>query len=255
MRAVLAIAGNTFREAIRDRVLYLFLGFAIVLLMATKVFGMLTVGDEGRVIKDIGLAGIQFFSMLIAVMMSVTLISREVDNRTIFNILAKPVRRWQFLVGKYLGLLATLAANLALMVVVLVAMVALYQRELDLGLAFGGFMVLVEMSVIAAFATLFSVLTKPILGSVMTLAVWVIGHLTEDIWQLTQHVEDRVGQAMIAGLYYLLPNLERFNFKVEIVHDLAVQPAAVAWALAYAALFTTLVMTLACFQLERRDLM
>jgi ABC-type transport system involved in multi-copper enzyme maturation permease subunit len=255
MRAVLAIAGNTFREAIRDRVLYLFLGFALLLLVGTKIFGMLTVGDEGKVIKDIGLAGVQLFSMLIAVMMSVTLISREVDNRTIFNILAKPVERWQFLVGKYLGLLATLAANLGLMVFVLVVVVVVYQHELDLLLVFGGVMVLLEMTVVAAFATLFAVLTKPILGSVMTLAVWVIGHLSADLWQLTRHVEDQVARGLVAVVYYLLPNLERFNFKTEIVHALPIPLAAVAWAVLYAALFAALVMTLACFQLGRRDLM
>ena len=253
MRAVLAIAGNTFREAIRDRVLYLFLGFALLLLVGTKVFGMLTVGDEGKVIKDIGLAGIQLFSMLIAVMMSVNLISREVDNRTIFNILAKPVQRWQFLVGKYLGLLATLAANLGLMVLVLVVVVV-YQRELDLLLVFGGAMVLLEMTVVAAFATLFAVLTRPILGSVMTLSVWVIGHLSADLWQLTRHVEDDAVRGLVAVVYYLLPNLERFNFKTEIVHALPIPAAAVTWAVLYAALFAALVMTLACFQLGRRDL-
>ncbi len=112
MRAVRAIAINTFREAIRDRILYLFVGFAVVLVVSTKLFGMLTVGDEAKIIKDIGLASMQFFSMLIAVMMSMLLVSREVDSRTVFNVLAKPVRRWQFLLGKYLGLVAIVAANL-----------------------------------------------------------------------------------------------------------------------------------------------
>jgi hypothetical protein len=86
MRAVWAISANTFREAIRDRILYLFVSFAVVMVVGTKFFGMLTVGDEAKIVKDIGLASMQFFSMLIAVMMSMILISREVDNRTVFNI-------------------------------------------------------------------------------------------------------------------------------------------------------------------------
>ena len=216
MRSIIAIAHNTFREAIRDRVLYLFLGFGIALLVTTKIFGMLTVGSEGKVIKDFGLAGIQFFCMLISVTMSITLISREVEHRTIFNILAKPVRRWQFLLGKYFGLLATIAANLALMTLILIFVVWVYEHELDLRLVFSSAMVLMEMAIVAAFATLFAVSTKPILGSVFTLSIFIIGHVSEDIWELTRHIGDSSLNVVITVVYYLLPNLERFNFKTEI---------------------------------------
>jgi len=254
VRAVAAIAANTFREAVRDRVLYLFLGFAALLLMSSKLFGMLTVGDEGKVIKDIGLTGIQFFSMLIAVMMSVLLISREVETRTVFNILAKPVKRWQFLIGKYFGLLATVAANLGLMLVLLLLVVAFYRHEFDLGLVFAGAMTMMEMALLAAFATLFSVLTKPILGSVMTLSVFVIGHVSEDIWMLTQHLEAAVTRPLIAAMYYLLPNLERFNFKIEVVHGLDIPGASVGWAVVYGLAYTAMVLLLACLRFGRRDL-
>ena len=131
MRAIRAIAFNPFREALRDRILYLFVGFAVVMVVSTKLFGMLTVGDEAKIMKDIGLAAMQFFSMLIAVMMSMLLISREVDSRTVFNILSKPVRRWQFILGKYLGLVAIVAANLAFITTVLVLMVLIYTRQFD----------------------------------------------------------------------------------------------------------------------------
>ncbi len=254
MRAVLAIALNTFREAVRDRVLYLFLGFAVILLVGTKLFGMLTVGDEGKVIRDIGLAGIQFFSMLIAVMMSVLLVSREVDSRTVFNILTKPVRRWQFLLGKYLGLLATVAANLALMVALFVVVVAVYQHQLDGRLLFAGAMTLLEMALLTAFATLFAVVTRPILGSVFTLAVFLIGHVSEDIWMLTKHVTAPVTRPIVAAVYYLLPNLERFNFKTEVVHGLDIPAAAVGWSILYGLSYTALVLVLACLRLEHRDL-
>jgi ABC-type transport system involved in multi-copper enzyme maturation permease subunit len=254
MRAVAAIAHNTFREAVRDRVLYLFVGFAVLLLVSTKLFGMMTVGDEGKVIKDLGLAGIQFFSMLIAVMMSVLLISREIDSRTVFNILAKPVRRWQFLLGKYLGLMATVAVNLGLMVVLLVAVVGFYEREFDGWLLFAGLMTLLEMALLTAFATLFAVLTKPILGSVLTLAVFVIGHVSQDIWLLTKHLQAPFTKPIIAAVYYLVPNLERFNFKTEVVHGLSIPSAAVAWAGLYGVAFTALVLYLACLRFRARDL-
>ena len=254
MTVIAAIARNTFREALRDRILYLFLGFAVLVLLGSKLFGLLTVGDEGKVIKDLGLGGMQFFSMLIAVMMSVLLISREVDSRMVFNILAKPVARWQFVLGKYLGLMATVAANLALMTVMLVLVIVLYGAGLDAGVLLAAAMILVEMAVLAAFAVLFAVVTRPILGSVLTLAVYVIGHVSEDIWMLTRHLPRGAGRALVAAAYYVLPNLERFNFKAEAVHRVAVPAAVVGWSVLYGALYAALVLLLACLHFNRKDL-
>jgi ABC-type transport system involved in multi-copper enzyme maturation permease subunit len=254
MRVIRVIAATTFREALRDRILYLFLGFAIVLLASSKLFGILTVGDQAKIIKDMGLAGIQLFSMLIAVMMSVLLISREIDSRTVYYILAKPVRRWQFLLGKYAGLLAVVAVNLALMTAALLLFVWVYGGGVDARLLLATAMIGVEMAVLVAFATLFSVVTKPILGSVFTLAVFVVGHVSEDLWLLTRHLPGSVGRAVATGLYYVVPNLERFNFKTEAVHQLAIPAAAVGWALLYGLGFTALALVLACLRFAKRDL-
>ncbi len=254
MRAITAIAANTVSEAIRDRVLYLFLGFAVLLLLSVKLFGLLTVGDQGKIMKDLGLAGIQFFSMLIAVMMSVLLISREVERRTVFNILARPVRRWEFLLGKYTGLVATVAVNIAVMAVILVGVVWVYHGDLDPGLLVAAAMTLLEMMLVAAFATLFAVLTKPILGSVLTLATFVVGHLSEDLWLLTHHLGGTVTRVAVAVVYAVLPNLERVNFKTEVVHGLPLPLTAMGWGTAYVLAYTALVLLLACLQFGRRDL-
>jgi ABC-type transport system involved in multi-copper enzyme maturation permease subunit len=254
VRTIRVIAANTFREALRDKILYLFLGFAVALLASSKLFGILTVGEQDKIIKDMGLAGIQFFSMLIAVMMSVLLISREIESRTVYYILAKPVRRWQFLLGKYFGLLATVMVNLALMAVVLLLFVWLYGGGLDVRLILATTMIGLEMALLVAFATLFSVLTKPILGSVFTLAIFVVGHVSQDLWLLTRHLPGSTGRALVSAVYYVIPNLERFNFKTEVVHQLPIPVAAVGWTVVYGLVFTTLVLFLACLRFERRDL-
>jgi len=254
MRAILIIAVNTFREALRDKVLYLFLGFAVLLMASSKVFGILTVGEQDKIIKDLGLAGIQFFLMLIAVMMSVILISREIDGKTVYFILTKPVRRWQFLLGKYAGLMATVLVNLILMTVVLVFFVWLYGGGFDPRLFLATGMIGIEMAVLVAFATLFSVLTKPILGSVFTLAIFVVGHLSQDLWLLTRHLPGSLGRTMVSVLYYLVPNLERFNFKTEVVHQLAVPAGAIGLAVVYGCFFTGLVLVLACLRFSGKDL-
>lgn len=254
MRAIRVIAANTFREALRDKILYLFLGFAILLLASSKLFGILTVGEQDKIIKDMGLAGIQFFLMLIAVMMSVLLISREIDSRTVYYILAKPVKRWQFLLGKYFGVLTTVVVNLILMTAMLVLFVWLYGGGFDPGLFLATAMIGVEMAVLVAFATLFSVLTKPILGTVFTLAVFVVGHVSQDLWLLTRHLPGSVGRTLVSVLYYVVPNLERFNFKTEVVHELAIPAAAVGWAALYGIVFTALVLVLACLRFQGKDL-
>ena len=254
MRAIRIIAVNTFREALRDKVLYLFLGFAVLLLASSKVFGILTVGEQDKIIKDLGLAGIQFFLMLIAVMMSVILISREIDSKTVYFILAKPVRRWHFLLGKYAGLMATVLVNLILMTVVLVFFVWLYGGGFDPRLFLATGMIGVEMAVLVAFATLFSVLTKPILGSVFTLAVFVVGHLSQDLWLLTRHLPGSFGRTLVSVLYYLVPNLERFNFKTEVVHQLPIPAGAIGLSVVYGCFFAGLVLVLACLRFEGKDL-
>ena len=201
-----------------------------------------------------GLAGIQFFLMLIAVMMSVLLISREIDSKTVYYILAKPVRRWQFLLGKYFGLVAIVLVNLFLMTVVLVLFVWLYGGGFDPRLFVATTMIGVEMVVLVAFATLFSVLTKPILGSVFTLAVFVVGHVSQDLWLLTRHLPGSFGRTMVSVLYYVIPNLERFNFKTEVVHQLPISASAVGLAVVYGLVFSALVLFLACLRFEGKDL-
>jgi ABC-type transport system involved in multi-copper enzyme maturation permease subunit len=178
-----------------------------------------------------------------------------VDGRTVYTILAKPVKRWHFLLGKYFGLLATVVINLGLMAVVLVLMVRIYTGEFDWGLVFASGMIALEMAVVTAFATLFSVLTRPMLGTVFTLAVYIIGHVSEDIWTLTRQVTVGFTKPLVAAVYYVLPNLERFNFKTEVVHGLDISPAVVGVTVVYGVGYTVLILVLANLRFARKDLM
>ena len=160
--AIVAIGLNTFREAIRDRVLYLLLVFALVVIGASRLLALLTVGSEDKIIKDLGLSAISIFGILTAVFLGVSLVFKEIDKRTIFTLLANPVPRWQFVLGKYLGLMAVLTVNVTLM-------------SLVLGLILGGGTVLalcpavtltvVELALVTAFALLFSSFTNPGFGT------------------------------------------------------------------------------------------
>jgi ABC-type transport system involved in multi-copper enzyme maturation permease subunit len=254
MNGILAISRNTFKEAIRDKILYMFLAFAVILIIGSRFISMMTIGDNAKIIKDIGMFAIQVFGMLITVMMTVMMVQREFEQRTIFTILSKPVSRLQYLLGKYIGLMMIIATMIALMSAVMILIVFIYSLQLDLMMLFAGLMTALEMAMLCSLAILFATITKPILGTVITLASFVVGHLTGALLLLKDRLEDSISQVLIPIFYYILPNLEVFNFKTEIVHGLDVPWAAVAWSAVYALIYIILIMLIAWLQFNGKDI-
>jgi len=247
-----AIAVNTFREAIRDRVLYLLLVFAVIIIGVSRLLALLTVGSEEKIIKDVGLSAISLFGVLTAVFVGVSLVFKEIERRTVFTLLANPVHRWQFLVGKFIGLIAVLAINLTLMSGAL--LVILWVRgESPWSLLPAILLILVELTVVTAFALLFSSLTNPILAAVWTFAVYAVGHLSWSLRLLQERLPAGAGRWLSEVVYWTLPNLERLNIKAETVHGLPLPDGYVTLAVAYGLAYASLVLTLACVAFERKD--
>lgn len=250
---VYPIALNTFREAIRDRVLYLLLFFALVMIFTSRIASLLTVGEESKIIIDIGLSAISFFGVLMAVLIGITLVSREIEKKTIHNILSKPIRRYQFLLGKYGGLLLTILIMDFIMTLGL--LLTLYVKsgrfEFSLLLAMGLFFC--ELLIITAFAIFFSTFTTPILSSVFTLAVYIVGHLSWNLLALKERITSFWGKALCTLLYYLLPNLENFNIKNEVVHQLSVGWKTVFLAIGYGISYSVVIILLATLIVQRKD--
>lgn len=250
---VYPIALNTFREAIRDRVLYLLLFFALVMIFTSRIASLLTVGEESKIIIDIGLSAISFFGVLMAVLIGITLVSREIEKKTIHNILSKPIRRYQFLLGKYGGLLLTIL--IMDFVMTLGLLLTLYFKsgrfEFSLLLAMGLFFC--ELLIITAFAIFFSTFTTPILSSVFTLAVYIVGHLSWNLLALKERITSFWGKALCTLLYYLLPNLENFNIKNEVVHQLSVGWKTVFLAIGYGISYSVVILLLATLIVQRKD--
>lgn len=250
--AVAAIALNTFREAIRDRVLYLLLVFALLLIGVSRLLSLLTVGDEEKIIKDVGLSAISLFGVLTAVFVGVSLVFKEIERRTVYTLLANPVRRWQFLVGKYAGLLAVLCMNVGLMSLALVG-VLLARGESPWALLPAVLLILVELAIITAFALLFSSLTNPILAAVWTFAVYVSGHLSWSLALLEQRVPEGVGRQICRLVYWLLPNLDRLNIKAEAVHGIALPEGFLTLSALYGVAYAVVVLALAIAAFQRKD--
>ncbi|MCP9439580.1 MAG: ABC transporter permease [Nitrospira sp.] len=249
---ILSIAFNTFRENLRDKLLYNLLIFALLMIGSSIIISKLTLGDFDRLMIDIGLASVNLFGVLIAIFIGIGLVSKEIDKKTIYTIVSKPVARYQFLLGKYLGLLVTLLINTTIMTGGL--LVVLWARNVTVeGLLFQAVgMIFVEFMVMTAVAMLFSTFTSTTLSAIFTLAIYVIGHLTPDLKTFGEKM-DELGRLVMNGLYYTLPNLERFNLKGHVIHHQAISGTDLVLIACYGLAYTAMLLFLAALIFERRD--
>lgn len=266
MRAIALVAGAVFRESVRDRVPYSMVVFVVLLMAASYLISQMTAGQDLKIIKDLGLAAIRIFGLLIAVFIGIGLVSKEVERKSVYAMLTKPVTRAQFVLGKFAGLVLTLAANLSAMTVALYA-VLFYMNAtasesvragwpapaMDLRLMIAIGLIFAELMVVTAVALLFSTFSSPLLATVLTFGLWVAGHFNADLRNF-ENVIDTAAVVWIAkGLYYLLPNLAPFDVKAEVVHGFPVAWRHVALTLLYAGVYASLLLTAAIAVFRRRD--
>jgi len=249
---IFAIALNTFREAVRDKVLYSLLFFALGLIAVSVALNQLTIGQQAKIVTDLGLASISIFGTLIAIFVGIGLVSKEIERRTILTIVSKPVSRGSFLLGKYLGLIVTLAVEVGIMGACFLGMVAAYADGVAGPAAVAIGLIFLELCVITAVALLFSSFSTPFLSGLFTVAVWVIGHLTPDLREFGERAGG-AARAITEALYLVLPNLGHFNVKAQVVHHLPIEPALVAQVTAYGLVYVALVLGLATLIFDRRD--
>ena len=266
MGLVRAVALNTFREAVRDRVFYNLLLFAVLLVGTSLVIGQLAAGQDVKIIKDLGLAASLLFGVGIAVFIGIQLVAREVERRSVHATLSKPVSRPTFLLGKYVGLLLTLGVNIIVMAVALFAVLAVYgvltphgvqavwtAPALDPRLLVALLLIYVELAVVTAIALLFSTYSSALLSATFTSAVWVAGHFVGDLRTL-ESVGASGGTAWTAWLVsWVLPNLALFDVKAEVVHGVQVPPGQVVAAVGYGIAYSTAMLLLAMAIFQRRD--
>ena len=249
---ILSIAVNTFRENLREKLLYNLLFFALLMIGSSILLSRITLGDHHRLILDLGLASINLFGVLIAIFVGIGLVSKEVDRKTIYTIVSKPIPRYEFLLGKYCGLVITLFANTIVMVLGLLIVLQVMDVPIT-SLVFKSLaLIFLELMVITAVAVLFSTFTSATLSAIFTLAVYVIGHLSGDLKEFARKLDD-VSQMAVNAIYYTLPNLERFNLKGHVIHHLDFGMADMALTLAYGLTYAAFLLLLASVIFQRRD--
>lgn len=249
---VLSIAFNTFRENLREKLLYNLLIFALLMIGSSVLLTRLTVGEWDRLIVDLGLSSMNLFGVLIAIFVGISLVSKEIDKKTIYTIVSKPVPRYEFLIGKYLGLVITLLINTAVMAAGLLAVMAYLNAPVTLLLFEALGCIFLEFLVVTAVALLFSTFTSTTLSAIFTLAIYVVGHLSTDLKLFGDKMGD-VGKAVLNAIYYLLPNLERFNLKGQVIHHVDVTTIQLSLTTAYGLAYAAFLILLASIIFQRRD--
>ena len=251
-----AIARNTFREAVRDRVLYNLVLFVLLLTVAAIFIGELSGGQERKIIVDLGLSAMLLFGVFIAIFVGVGLVYKEIERRTIYAIFSKPVGRGEFLLGKYLGLCLTLLVNVVVMglgVSLALAYVAKGWDPLILTLWPAVLMIYMELMLITALALLFSSFSSPALSALLTFCIFIIGHFSADLKSLATSLGSASARLLFGGLYYLLPNLSNYSFITPAAHGRAPAPGFILSTGLYAVVYIAVILTAATLVFSRRN--
>lgn len=266
MSAIRLIALAVFRESVRDRVPLTIVGFGVLLVSGSYLIGQMTAGQDVKIIKDLGLAALSILGLLIAVFIGIGLVAKEVEKRSIYSLLSKPVTREQLVVGKFLGLVMTLAVNMTAMSVAYYAVLFYQQMTVpaaqqsvwpapatDPRLLVAIFLVFTEMMLVTAVALFFSTFAGPLTAILLTLALWVAGHFNADLRNFQEVVDAPIAVYVARVLYYVLPNLAPFNVKAEVVHGLPVSASHVGLTVAYAMVYITMLLVAAMAVFRKRD--
>lgn len=260
------VAVSVFRESVRDKVFYNLVLFALMLVAASLLLGQLTAGQEVKIIKDLGLAATALFGLFIAVFVGIGLVSKEVERRSIYSLLSKPLTRTQLLLGKYAGLLLTLAINVLVMTAALYLVLASVNAvstpearaaweapALDPALLKAIGLIFVELSVVTAIALFFSTFSSPMLSAALTFGLYVIGHFNADLRNFEQVIDSSAVTWLARVAYYVLPNLAPFDVKAQVVHAQAVPWDYIGLTIAYAVVYVSATLSLAAWIFGRRD--
>ena len=266
MGVIPRIALQVFRESVRDRVLYNLVLFAGLLIAASYLIGQLTAGQDVKIIKDLGLGATQVFGLFIAVFIGIGLVSKEVERRSIYSLLAKPVRRHELILGKYAGLVLTLAVNITVMAVAMYAVLGYMSwveseefrqsweaPATDPALLLAIFLIFAQLTLVTAIALFFSTFSSPILSAVLTFGLFVVGHFNADLRNFENVVDSRPAAYVARALYYVLPNLAPFDIKAEVVHAQPVSLGYVALTTGYAVAYIGALLLASMFIFSRRD--
>ena len=250
------IASNTFREAVRDRVLYNLIVFALLMSGASILVGQISIDIERLVVINLGLTAVSLFGMVIAIFIGIGLVSKEIEKRTLYTVLSRPVRRWEFIVGKFFGLAGTLAVNtffMAIGVFVSLLYVSHHFQKQDGWVLVALYFIILQFLIITALTLFFSSFSSPLLSAVFAFSLFVIGSFAEDLRGFAG-ITHGLTRWLATGAAYLVPNFSALNVISSVAHAQPVSGQLILYNSAYALIYATMAICGAVLVFERRNL-
>lgn len=250
------IATNTFREAVRDRVLYNLIAFALLMSGAAVLVGQISIGIERLVVINLGLTAISLFGIVIAIFIGIGLVSKEIEKRTLYTVLSRPVRRWEFVAGKFFGLSGTLVVNTFFMAIGVFAALLYVSRHFqhsDAGILVALYFIVLQFLIITSLALLFSSFSSPLLSAIFSFSLFVIGTFAEDLRGFAR-LTHGIARWLATGAAYLVPNFSALNVISQVAHDNGVSHRLIAYNTAYALVYALAVLSATALVFERRNL-
>jgi ABC-type transport system involved in multi-copper enzyme maturation permease subunit len=250
----LTIARNTFREAVRDRILYNLVLFVLLITVSAVFLGELTAGQEARTIVNLGLGAMLIFGAFISIFVGVSLVSKEIEKRTVYAIFSKPISRAEFILGKYLGLCLTLLVNVLIMGIG-VSLALVYVGGGNFAFSIWGaiFLIFLELTILIAVAILFSSFSSPALSALLSFFVFIIGHFSASLNELAKNLGSSFAKIIFGAIYYILPNLSNYVFRTETAHGLVPPSSMIFGAIAYAVIYIAVLLVITVMIFSRRN--
>jgi ABC-type transport system involved in multi-copper enzyme maturation permease subunit len=254
MRAIFEVAANTFKETIRNNVLYIVLFFVVALIVLSVFVADWSVFARIQVMQDFGLATMSLAGLMLAIFIGVGMLGKEMSQKTLYHVVTKPVSREQFVCGKFVGLLATLLLTYLIMSTIFLCTLQYLGGTIRLSLMYAVVLIWAEMSLVISASILFSTLTTPMLASFFSLAFYIAGHLNDLLSIKMVEAKGSIYPQVLRAIYYILPNLEHFNVRDNIIYGVSLPASYYGLAIVYGILYTSLFLAIACILFARKDL-
>lgn len=254
IKQIISISKNTYKESIRSKIFYILMAFAVLILGFAVILSFLTIGSQKRIILDLGLAGISFFSVMTSIFVGIGLIYVEIEKKTIYNVLSKPMPRSLFIIGRYFGMMAVLGTNLLAMLLILTVLLAIF-KGFTLMVFYAGFFIYMELAVITAIAIFFSSVASPVLSAICTLAFYLIGHTSSTFPEiLVPLLHNQFEKKVAIALFHLLPDLSMLNVCNLITYEIPIAQGFTIRAIIYTFSYVLVLLVAACLIFRKRDL-
>ncbi|MDS3861464.1 ABC transporter permease [Thermosynechococcaceae cyanobacterium BACA0444] len=254
MDRIWVLGRNVFQATFRERVLYITAVFAIFLTLAVVLLSEVSAGTENKITLDVGMGAISLFGLVVTAFVGSGLINREIEQRTALVMIAKPISRAEFIIGKHLGLAAVLAVLVALMTVIFFIVMSFKGFTYPAGaITIASIYLILELALLAAAAILFGVLTSSLIGTLLTLALYFMGHFSKNLITLQQRMEDGFVKSLINTIYLIVPDLSRLDLKNDAVYGILPSSQQLIINGVYGLVYTALLLSLATWIFSRRD--